>query len=75
MTKEQLLQTVKSLPKGDQIDLALELWDSLDVEAADLPVTDAQKRELDRRLAADAVAPEPAEDWPVLRQRLLDGEL
>jgi putative addiction module component (TIGR02574 family) len=75
VTKEQLLQTAKSLPKGDQIDLALQLWESINVEETDVPVTDAQKRELDRRTAEDAADAAPAEEWPAVRKKLLDGEL
>ena len=74
MTKDQVLQSAKSLPKGDRIELALELWESIEVEGNDLPVTDAMKRELDRRIAADTGDQQPAEDWADLKQKLLKGD-
>jgi putative addiction module component (TIGR02574 family) len=75
MTRQELLQTAKALPKAEQIDLALELWELIHVDGDDVPVTESQKRELDRRVVADTADPQPAEEWPVLRKRLLDGEL
>lgn len=39
---------IKSLTPEERLALLEEIWDSLDPEA--VPVTDAQRRELDRRL-------------------------
>ena len=74
MTKEQLLESAKSLPKEDRIDLAIELWGTIELEDGDLPLTEAQRQELDRRVAADKADPQPAEDWDQLRGKLLRGE-
>ena len=72
MTRDQIIQSVRSLPRDEQIDLALELWEFIDPN--DLPATEAQRRELDRRIAADDADPQPAEPWQDLRAKLLRGE-
>jgi putative addiction module component (TIGR02574 family) len=41
---------VESLTPEERLDLLDRLWESLSRESSDVPVTDAQKRELDRRL-------------------------
>ncbi len=41
-----------TLPIGERIRLVEDLWDSIAADQAGLPVTDAQKAELDRRLNA-----------------------
>jgi len=75
MTKEQLIETAKALPKEDRIDLAMELWDAIELAFGDLPLTDEQRVDLDQRIAEDEVNPQPAEDWIALRKKLLDGEI
>jgi len=73
MTKEQLLETAASLPKQQRIDLVLDLWDTIDAD--DAPVSEAQKMELERRIADDKEDDEPGEDWDVLKEKLLRGEI
>jgi putative addiction module component (TIGR02574 family) len=75
MTKEQLIETAKALPKEDRIDLAMELWDAIELAIGDLPLTDEQRVDLDQRVAEDEANPQPAEDWIALRKKLLDGEI
>jgi putative addiction module component (TIGR02574 family) len=43
---------ITSLSPAERLDLIEELWDSLDANATDLPVTDAQRAELASRLEA-----------------------
>ena len=74
MTKDQILQTVRTLPKEDQLDLALELWESIDAGSAVLQLTEVQKQELDRGIAADAANPPSAEAWEDLKAKLLEGD-
>jgi putative addiction module component (TIGR02574 family) len=52
MKKQQLLVEAGALSERDRLELAIELWDSVDAESADLPLTDVQRSELDRRLDA-----------------------
>ena len=53
----------------ERIQLAEILWDSVATDTIDLPLTDAQKTELDRRLAGLERAPDEGEPWSVVRAR------
>jgi putative addiction module component (TIGR02574 family) len=55
---------IDSLTPAEKLELIGELWDSL--EADDVPLTQAQKDEIDRRLAAD----EPGVPWEDVEARL-----
>lgn len=43
---------LKNLPLEERLHLVEDLWDSIAAEAEALPLTDAQRKELDRRLDA-----------------------
>jgi putative addiction module component (TIGR02574 family) len=74
MTRTQLLENVKVLPRSEQIDLALDIWEAIDPQEAEWSLTHQQKEELDRRLVADETNPQPAEGWPALRKKILRGD-
>lgn len=69
---DSLLTTILKLPISDRLQLVQEIWDSIYAYPELLPVTDAQKNELDRRLESHAQAPNQGVSWSALRQRLLD---
>lgn len=73
MTKDELLLNAKSLSTEDRLDLVMDLWDTFD--ELDLGLSEAQKQDLDRRIAADDANDAPAEDWQDLREKLLRGEI
>jgi putative addiction module component (TIGR02574 family) len=56
MVNPALLEQVTQLPVDDRFELMGALWDSLDSD--DMPVTEAEARMLDERLAALAVNPD-----------------
>ncbi len=58
------------LSVAERIQLAEDLWDSIPPEGADIPLTEAQKAELDRRLDDLARDPDAGEPWEVVRARL-----
>ena len=65
MTKEQLLGEAMSLSSRDRLELAIDLWDSVENESEFPPLSENQVAELDRRLdayTADPSATVPAED-------------
>ncbi len=72
MTKAQVLSAALKLPKDDRIDLAMQIWDTID--PADIELTDEQRKELDRRLAEDKADMSPGEPWGEVRERLLRGD-
>ena len=69
MAREQL-SDILELDVAERILLVEEIWDSIAMDAATVPVTDAQRAELDHRLAA-AENDAPTVAWTEVRQRLL----
>jgi putative addiction module component (TIGR02574 family) len=63
------------LTAAERIQLAQDLWDSLEPAEidAELPLTDAQKAELDRRLADLERNPEGGAPWEQVRAELEAG--
>jgi len=57
------------LSVAERIQLAADLWDSIP-ESPDIPLTDAQKAELDRRLEDLEQHPDAGEPWEIVRARL-----
>ncbi|HEX4610650.1 MAG TPA: addiction module protein [Urbifossiella sp.] len=68
-----LLQTLglTSLSPADRLALLGELWDSLTPDPTNIPLTDAQKADLDRRLAALDADPSAGSPWEEVKARLL----
>ena len=61
---------ISRLSVAERIQLAEDLWDSVAAETGELPLSEAQAAELDRRLAELARDPEAGESWPVVRARI-----
>ena len=60
------------LSAAERLELVEELWDSIAAEREDepLPLADAQRAELDRRLRELDEHPERARPWEEVRERL-----
>lgn len=67
------LPDLLKLSARDRAQLAIALWESLSEadRAHALELTDAQRRELDRRWAAHLADPDSAIDWSDVRRELL----
>lgn len=50
---------IKDLPLAERIRLVEDIWDSIAEEQRELPVSETQRRELDRRLEAYRLDQEP----------------
>jgi putative addiction module component (TIGR02574 family) len=74
MTKQEIIDSARHLPREDQIDLAMEFWDAIEIGDGDFPLTADQKVELDLRLAEADSNPQCAEDIELLKSRLLRGD-
>ena len=61
---------LRRLPVSRRLELVEALWDSIREDADDLPLTDAMRAELDRRLAAHEADPTAAQDADVVLERL-----
>jgi putative addiction module component (TIGR02574 family) len=60
-----------SLTLPERLQLVEDLWDSIAVEAENLPLSDEQKAELDRREAEYRQNPCLASTWEEAKQRIL----
>jgi putative addiction module component (TIGR02574 family) len=71
MTSHPLLKVeIPQLRIAERIQLAEDLWDSILEYQNELPLTDAQKQELDCRLDCYQQEPTAGSTWEVVKQRL-----
>lgn len=61
---------ISKLTVAERIQLAEDLWDSVAAETGDVPLSEAQAAEIDRRLAELELDPDAGESWPVVRARI-----
>lgn len=59
-----------ALTLPEQIHYVQELWDRIAARAAESPLSDAWREELDRRLAEDDADPDGGTPWEVVRERI-----
>jgi putative addiction module component (TIGR02574 family) len=64
------LSEILQLTIAERIQLAEDIWDSIAAFPEAIPLTDAQKEELDRRLQAYAKNPNEGISWDELRDKL-----
>lgn len=67
------LSELEKLSASERLQLVQDLWDSIAAEPDSVPVTDAQKEELDRRLDAHQTEEDESISWSKLKERLQDG--
>jgi putative addiction module component (TIGR02574 family) len=60
----------EDLTVAERIQLAEDLWDSVDPESPEIALTSAQAAELDERLEQLRHSPSSGESWEVVRERL-----
>ena len=60
------------LPPEDRLAVAEAIWDSVAREAEAAELTDAQRAELNRRLADAIARPEATTQWDAIKSRALD---
>ena len=63
---------IESLSAQDRIALVQEIWDSIVPDNALPPLDDAQKKEIDRRLAAHEANPSAAIPWEQVEAEALN---
>ena len=68
-----VLREVEMWSVKDQVQLAQQLWDRLEGRGYDPELSDAQKIELDRRLAECDANPGAGSTWEDVRARLWGG--
>jgi len=67
---KRALIDLEDLSVAERIQLAEDLWDSVDPESPEIPLTPAQVAELDKRLEQLRRNPDSGESWEVVRERL-----
>ena len=64
------IREILKLSVSERIQLVEEIWDSIAAHPESLPVTEAQKAELDRRLADYRANPSQGRTWEEVRDSL-----
>ena len=62
---------IDKMSADDRLALLQEIWDSLAAEIERAPLTEAQRRELERRLAAHSASPGDVIPWEAVKARAL----
>jgi putative addiction module component (TIGR02574 family) len=65
---------IQSLTVSERIMLAEALWDSIITEDSKIEITDTQKEELDRRLAAFEIDQDEGSSWSSVKARILSNK-
>ena len=68
------LDDILELPVADRLRAVEEIWESIVAAPETLPLTESQRRELERRLKLHQENPEAAQPWEAVRSRLLERE-
>lgn len=71
MTLRTLKRQAMTLPKKQRIKLVQDLWDSIELEQADVPISDSERRLLAQRLKKVKQSPSSGAPWAVVRRRVL----
>lgn len=71
MSEFPIPSEIRSLPIPIRISLVEGIWDSIVEDQEAFELTDAQKKELNRRLAAHESSPDRGVPWGEVRKRLL----
>ena len=64
------LDEIRKLSVAERLRLVDEIWETIVANPEALPVSEAQRQELDRRLKAHAENPDAAVPWSEARSRL-----
>ena len=65
------LRELLKLPVAERLQLIDDLWDSIETDlAGGMPLSDAQREELDRRFAEHKADPTSAQGWSDVRAEL-----
>jgi len=62
---------IDCLSTDDRLALAEAIWDSVAEEVEHAPITESQRRELERRLADSIARPEAVTPWEVVKARAM----
>ena len=66
------IEDLLKLSVAERIQLVEDLWDSVAADPTNVPLTEAQKKELRARVAEHKADPESAIPWEEVRRRLYE---
>ena len=64
------MDDILRLSVAERLQLAENIWESISAHPESLPVTEAQKQEIDRRLEAHSKQPSEGRSWEEVRAKL-----
>ena len=73
MTQSPLPREIRDLPAAERIALIERIWDSIVEDESGFELTDAQKAELDRRLARRDTSDRHGAKWADVKRRIGRG--
>jgi putative addiction module component (TIGR02574 family) len=71
--QNQLTEAARKLSIPDRITLVEEIWDTIAEENQAFELTDAQKRELDRRLESSRANPRQGRTWEEIKAEFMSA--
>ena len=71
--QNELIEQAKKLSIPDRILLVEEIWDTIAEENQAFELTDAQKRELDRRLVSARTNPTQGRTWEEIKAEFMNS--
>ena len=74
MSKKVSISDVLELTPAERLQLVEEIWDSIASVPESVEVTEAQRQELDRRIAAFRADPTAGDPWEVVKARVTRGQ-
>jgi len=72
MKSSELIEEVRRLDPEARLDLVNRLWAEVSSDPDISPLSDSDRDELDRRIAALDAGDDPGRPWSVIKQGLLD---
>ena len=72
MSHSALPPEIRNLPIPERVALVEQIWDSIVADEANFALTEAQKVELDRRLALRDASDSHSSTWADVKRRILD---
>lgn len=73
--KPSLQAQILPLSIPEKLQLIEEIWESLELNPEQIPVTQAQQQELERRLVAYETVEDRGESWDIVKQRILKNDV
>ncbi|VXD19144.1 conserved hypothetical protein [Planktothrix serta PCC 8927] len=70
-----LSEQILPLTIPEKLQLIEEIWDSVVMDADQIPLTQSQKQELDRRLASYQNIENKGKSWEVVKRRIIKDDI